>query len=46
MRLKDKLAALWETPEGRTLVFRVLWYISLAMMVIGYGIIAYLLLFM
>ncbi len=45
MRLKDELAALWDTQEGRALIFKVLWYISLGMMVLGYAIIAYLLFF-
>jgi hypothetical protein len=45
MRVEDKLAALWETPEGRSLVFRALWYLSLAMMALGYAIIVYLLFF-
>jgi Flp pilus assembly protein TadB len=45
MRLEDKLRALWETPEGRALIFKVLWYISLGMMVLGYIIIAYMLFF-
>jgi hypothetical protein len=43
MRLEEKLAALWDTPEGRALIFRVFWYISLGMMVLGYIIIAYML---
>jgi Flp pilus assembly protein TadB len=45
MRFIDEMAALWDTPEGRALIFRVLWYISLGMMVVGYLIIAYMLLF-
>ncbi len=45
MRLWDELAALWDTPEGRALIFRMLWYLSLAMMVLGYAIIVYLLFF-
>lgn len=43
MWLVDKLMALWDTPEGRALIFRVLWYISLGMMALGYLIIIYLL---
>lgn len=45
MRLFDELAALWDTPEGRSLIFRILWYLSLGMMVLGYLIIVYLLFF-
>jgi hypothetical protein len=45
MQIDEKLAALWDSPEGRALIFRVLWYISLGMMVLGYVIIAYMLFF-
>lgn len=45
MHIDEKLAALWDSPEGRALIFRVLWYISLGMMVLGYVIIAYMLFF-
>lgn len=45
MQIDEKLAALWDTPEGRALIFRFLWYIALGMMVLGYIIIAYLLFF-
>lgn len=45
MRIEEKLTALLESPEGRALIFRILWYISLGMMVLGYIIIAYLLFF-
>ncbi len=45
MYIFEKLAALWDSPEGRALIFRILWYISLGMMVLGYLIIAYMLFF-
>ncbi len=45
MFIDEKLAALWDSPEGRALIFRILWYISLGMMVLGYLIIAYMLFF-
>lgn len=45
MFILEKLTALWDSPEGRGLIFRALWYISLGMMVLGYVIIAYMLLF-
>jgi hypothetical protein len=43
MYIFEKLTALWDSPEGRGLIFRVMWYISLGMMVLGYLIIAYML---
>jgi hypothetical protein len=45
MGLEEKLAALWDSPEGRGIIFRLFWYISLGMMVLGYIIIAYMLFF-
>lgn len=45
MPIGERLAALWDTTEGRALIFRVLWYVSLGMMGLGYAIIAYLLFF-
>ncbi|HTY90462.1 MAG TPA: hypothetical protein VMC84_04730 [Methanocella sp.] len=44
MHILEKFTALWNTPEGRSLIFKALWYISLGMVVLGYLIIAYLLL--
>jgi hypothetical protein len=45
MTLKKKVRAYLESRENQARLFIIAWYISLVMMVIGYLIIAYLLLF-
>ncbi len=45
MTLEEKVRAYLESPENQARLFVYAWYISIAMMILGYLIIAYLLFF-
>jgi hypothetical protein len=42
MSIRDRFLEFFDKPETKALVFRILWYVSLGMMVLGYLIIVYL----